>query len=53
LKERIGHRRVVMLSGVNDEREERLRPLFHSSNEWGDLHEVWPRTNDVNNFEHF
>src|SRR6185369_6690451 len=52
-KERIRHRCVVMLSGVNDERQEGFGTLFHRGHDWRHFHEVGPRTDDVDDFQHF
>src|SRR6185503_6885909 len=42
-----------MLPGVNDKRQEGVGTLFHRGHDWRHLHEVGPRTDDVNNFQHF
>src|SRR5215510_3439613 len=53
VKKQIGHRRVVVLAGVNDEGLEAGGTLLHRGHDRRHLHEVRPRTDDVDDFQHF
>src|SRR5262245_27914210 len=51
-KERVRHGRVVVLAGVYDEGLEARGTLLHGGDDRRHLHEVRPRTDDVNDFQH-
>ena len=51
-KKRIGHVRVVVLSGMDHERLKLLGPRLHRGDDRRNLHEVGPRPNDIDYFNH-
>src|SRR5215213_2998217 len=51
-EERIRHCRVIVLAGVDHERQKLRGTLLHRGHDGRHLHEVGTRPDDVNNLEH-
>src|ERR1041384_5133267 len=46
------HRRVIMLSSVHQHMTKLVRAPIHRGDNWRDLHKVWSRAGNVDDFEH-
>ena len=51
-EKRVRHVRVVVLSGMDHERLKLFGPRLHRSHDRRNLHEVGPRPNDIDYFDH-